>query len=522
MIAIVSQDLYQRPTPHEIVVCIARSFTDLAGEHSLCLAGRSGLERDGDAYANMSPVKLSPPQKRRRRLMRQAVRESIANTENILGAIPFLCADLGAKWNKDSIPGRGTGPELGDKSSDHDALADLSTKVDAIDVKLTQVLSWLQLNGSIFNTGMNSGMQEQQLFHEADPGQYAGNLVEALVGDRPERRPFPGPASISASSFNASAVEFMPGVRTGDFRSLPPHGWLKVHSPFTRDEDTCATCRVGSLQCVCHDVFCRHCFKPAAYCTCGNPLLERRSCTECGWQEDAEEILAYELGDGSEIQVLPTSFQCSVCNGTDYNQGEFYTVQNAHPCAMCHLLLDQQSIQWCANDGRGCQAEGMYHRSCMHEIRQEGRPSSYVCHHCFQAGHVGSTDLSDSDASSEEAFHKDDITCGSTQGKIPDTGWPDFNAHQIHAFQGWAQQRRVAQVETLERSINHELDQAERAETQGDVSESRARIERAKAHRSAVNDLTSTEHLRKEAWKFTFSHVSSPVSHQFLTSNPNS
>ena len=65
----------------------------------------------------------------------------------------------------------------------------------------------------------------------------------------------------------------------------------------------------------------------------------------------------------------------------------------------------------------------------------------------------------------------------------------------------------------LQKSVLYALDQAERAQTLGDVAKSQASLERPQTYRIALDDLASTEHLRKEAWTFSFSFPTSEPAH---------
>ena len=302
---------------------------------------------DSAFLRSSSPVKLSRPQKRRRRLQLLAIHRA-----SIDGQKTNIAEGTNDSCTATNGHGRSASPNT-----------DVQLQLHSLEGKVDQILNLIFCSWSMpYSPFM------------PDCGVGFGVLEPDSVLDY----------------LNPNAAEFVPEVEA----SRNDAG----------ENAKCPKCHEAGDDCVCEEIFCIGCLRLASGCVCKNTELQHLECPVCEWSESLPSLYS------SNWFSLPASRPeiCPECTTSTQATARNYLEPSAHPCGKCQRVDCQESVQSCA--GVDCLCEALFHESCL-TWTVTGACRGYLCAECVAAGnlpHCSEDDACNTDIDSKDADMNDD------------------------------------------------------------------------------------------------------------------
>eukprot|EP00746_Dinoflagellata_sp_MGD_P145715 gnl/MRDRNA2_/MRDRNA2_78288_c0_seq2.p1 gnl/MRDRNA2_/MRDRNA2_78288_c0~~gnl/MRDRNA2_/MRDRNA2_78288_c0_seq2.p1 ORF type:complete len:266 (-),score=96.75 gnl/MRDRNA2_/MRDRNA2_78288_c0_seq2:20-817(-) len=95
-----------------------------------------------------------------------------------------------------------------------------------------------------------------------------------------------------------------------------------------------------------------------------------------------------------------------------------------------------------------------------------------------------------------------DLADESESEKCNEEGWPELSAEQQDSFKAWFSEQKLKKHKELNELMDSTISKAEEAQASNNKADSRAAMEKIKRLKAKFNGLDTSEHMRKEAWKF--------------------
>jgi len=234
-----------------------------------------------------SPVKLSRPQKRRRRLQELAVHKARANDDSGHARVD---------------PGNG-----------------MLLKLDGIQRSLDVLIQCV---------GAASVWSQQDCGNSARTWQTfaSGSASPAMAGtEHGGGQEAPStPLDRVLSHLNPDAPSFVPKLcedqRHDDEESNSRERRAEQRQEVRQDEPGCGRCGVAGDECFCWQLLCYSCFKSADECSCEDPELKHYTCHECG---AVKSIPASAVGFETPVQDLNSCEACGAAFSNSAMHGTF-------------------------------------------------------------------------------------------------------------------------------------------------------------------------------------------------------